>query len=427
MPANRSSEEPRLSDTSAEHQSTIDRNAPTQVGQVLQGLGSLTNRFPLSDVGRRFSTRASSTTSNEQISDLVGALGEPQHPDHARSLEMLIKIGRPAIPFLTEALQPHHSWLTTYRAAEALGCIGNGQATGALIRTLQHPNSNVRWSAVRALAQIGDFRALFELRRVVHDDHGRTTWGESVAGAAQSALDQLQANSVWSQSLELFKTAVTSVMMILALILAFSVVTTLRSDLREIGQATPDQLDLPALTTETDTQETADATLAPDELDDNPNEDNPVDAAALAEPATPDEAPADPEAGVDAPDDAEAGSDTDEADALPAPSEEVIGSVLNAANVRPFPTVEDRPIGFLSQGDEVVFLGTSPDNEWYLLRLGSSHADGSFIDNPDGSDSGWVHRMLLSVPEGDLRVIEDTELATPSPASSEPLDTESQN
>jgi hypothetical protein len=81
--------------------------------------------------------------------------------------------------------------------------------------------------------------------------------------------------------------------------------------------------------------------------------------------------------------------------------------VLNAANVRPAPTIEDRPVGFLSQGDEVEFLARSPDNEWYLVQLGSSHADGSFIDNPDGSESGWVHRMLVSTPEGDLPVIDE--------------------
>lgn len=418
MPANRS-EESQLADTPTDNQPTIDRNAATQVGQVLQGLGNLTNRLPLNDVGRRLNPRGSTTPSNEQISEFIVALGEPQHPDHARSMEMLVKIGRPAVPFLIEALQPQHSWLTTYRAAEALGFIGSGQATGALVRTLQHPNSNVRWSAVRALAQIGDFRALLELRRVAHDDHGRTSWGESVAGAAQSALDQIQANSVWSQSMELLKTAVTCVMMILALILAFSVVTSLRKDLQQIGQATPEQLaalNQPVVTPET--EETPDTPL------------DPVALGGAEEPAREEAAPESAEPADTPPDGAEAEPaepDAEEAETISAPSDEVLGNVLNAANVRPLPSVEDRPIGFLSQGDEIVFLATSPDNEWYLVRLGSSHADGSFIDNPDGSDSGWIHRMLISDPEGNLPVIDDAELATPSPPSTDPLDSEPQN
>jgi hypothetical protein len=393
------------------------------VGQVLQGLGSFTNRLPLNDVGRRLNPRGSATPSNEQISEFIVALGEPQHPDHARAMEMLVKIGRPAVPFLIEALQPQHSWLTTYRAAEALGFIGSGQATGALVRTLQHPNSNVRWSAVRALAQIGDFRSLLELRRVAHDDHGRTSWGESVAGAAQSALDQIQANSVWSQSMELFKTAVTCVMMILALILAFSVVSSLRKDLQQIGQATPEQLatlNQPAVT------------AAPAEPTDTPLD--PVSLGGAEEPALELEEPA-PESAEPAADTPPAAGDEgapaagaeEPGETIPAPSEEILGNVLNAANVRPLPSVEDRPIGFLSQGDEIVFLGTSPDNEWYLVTLGSSHADGSFIDNPDGSDSGWIHRMLISDPEGDIPVIEDTDIADPAPTSTDPLDTEPQN
>ena len=54
------------------------------------------------------------------------------------------------VPALNEALNPHRPWLSAYRAAEALGQIGDGRAAGPLLDALRHPNSNVRWSAVRA-------------------------------------------------------------------------------------------------------------------------------------------------------------------------------------------------------------------------------------------------------------------------------------
>jgi hypothetical protein len=245
------------------------------------------------------------------------------------------------------------------------------------------------------------------MRRVAHDDHGRTSWGESVAGAAQSALDQIQANSIWSQSLELFKTAVTCVLMILSLILAFSVVTTLRQDLQQIGKATPQQIE--ALYGSS-VPVTPAAESAASGADDTPPADEPASAPLLEEPP-PDADEPQPVAPADAEPAAESDSAGDDAEAAvepgPGDAEVVVGSVLNAANVRPAPTIEDRPVGFLSQGDEVEFLARSPDNEWYLVQLGSSHADGSFIDNPDGSESGWVHRMLVSTPEGDLPVIDE--------------------
>lgn len=381
-----------------------------QIGQVLQGWGGkLTERLPLSKPGRRPSQRGEPPPSREQIADLILALGDPEHTDHIEALEKLVKIGSPAVPLLNDALGSHKPWLTSYRAAEALGRIGDGRATGPLIQALYHPHSNVRWSTVRALAQVGDLRALFELRRVARDDHGRTSWGESVAGAAQSALDQVQAQSVWNQSLELIKTAITSVLMILSLILAFSVITTLRNEINQTGRGMPPGRAVMSTGT---TPPAGSAPVGSNGVSPLAARSETTTPTAELEPLEPTEAPT----------------------FTPEPTREtspITGRVLSGANVRSSPSVRNEPVGSVDQGDEILFLGISPDGMWYRIRLdGSAHADSSRIDNPDGSKTGWVHRELLSQPEEEVPVeypsgqpdspaapLSETPETTPTPAT----------
>src|SRR5262249_32248739 len=172
----------------------------------------------------------------ERVSALLAALGDPSHPLHQRAVDDLVTIGPAAVPQLCDALSPQRPWLTAYRAAEALGRIGDGRAAGPLLDAPRHSNSNVRWSAVRALDSVGDARALLELRRVARNDQGKTSWGESVGGAAQSVLDQMQSRNVLLRGADLIKTAVACVFMLVALILAWTFVTALRDELRQIGR-----------------------------------------------------------------------------------------------------------------------------------------------------------------------------------------------
>ncbi|PDW04318.1 HEAT repeat domain-containing protein [Candidatus Viridilinea mediisalina] len=313
----------------------------------------------------------------EQLAALVEALGNSEHPLHANAVDELVAIGPAAVPALCNVLNAKQAWLSSYRAAEAAGRIGDGGATGALIQTLKHPNSNVRWSAVRALAQIGDVRALLELRRVAQNDQGRTSWGESVADAAQSALSQLGQRSVWGQSIELIKTAVVAVMMILSLALAFSVVSTLRDELDRFGRVIPGQTQLPALTLPTVAPEPTVApvpTMAP---------------AVVVDPTTASEPAAEPE---------------------PQPAGEAAelatftGTVLQGANIRPFPSTDNQPVGLVATGDEIVFLARTPGNDWYLIRLGAQHSDQSRIESADGT--GWISEALVTVPAGELPIRE---------------------
>ncbi|MCU0493911.1 MAG: SH3 domain-containing protein [Chloroflexaceae bacterium] len=342
------------------------QGAQTQVGQVIQELSRITRRLPLATTRRRPHPRHGAMPSRERLTSLLEALGDTTHPDHSGAVDELVEIGAGVVPQLNDVVTNQRSnWLAVYRATDALGRIGDGRATGALIQALQHANSNVRWNAVRALTLVGDVRALLELRKVAQHDHGKTSWGESVGGAAQSALDQIRTRSVWGQSLELVKTAVSSVLMILALILAFSAVSTLRNELDTIGRGSPDTLAAAPQTRPT----------------------QPAQAATAAPTVAP--------------------------TVQPTAAPEAIGSVLQGANVRPLPNTSNDPIGRLSQGDEIIFLARSADGQWYRVRLGNRRSDVSNIRNPDGSGTGWVSAGLVDPPSGTLPV----ENTTAAPAT----------
>jgi hypothetical protein len=350
-------EEQSNGDGAAQKQS---RTEETQVGQVLQSLSRATRQLttPAPAANKRSVAQAASTALRERIASLIAALGDPSHPLHHQAVDDLMAIGAPAVPALNDALNPNRPWLTSYRAAEALGQIGDGRAAGPLLDALRHPNSNVRWSAVRALAVVGDARALLELRRVARDDQGKTSWGESVGGAAQSVLDQMQSRNMLLRGADLIKTAVACVLMLVALILAWSVVNTLRAELRQVGRETvsadvAEQVATPAPTLESV------AALAQE--------------TAVPEPTSPPTA---------------------------APTDVITGTVLVTGNVRALPTRNGARIGGVTQNDEVIFLAATPDRNWYRVRLGERRAPSSQIDSDDGT--GWVNQSLLSEPEGDL-------------------------
>jgi hypothetical protein len=359
----------------------------TQVGQVLQGLAKVTRQLPVLPPAttRRADARAVQQATRERIAALIMALGDPSNSLHQHAADDLVAIGEAAVPALNEALSPHRPWLTSYRAAEALGQIGDGRAAGPLLEALRHPNSNVRWSAVRALSVVGDARALLDLRRVARDDRGKTSWGEPVAGAAQSALNQMQSQNMLLRGADLIKTAVACVLMLVALIIAWEVVGNLRSELRQVGH-------------------------------------EPVDPGVVA-PLVPTAAPA-----VDALQ--PLAQSQAEPTALPTPlptleaAVEITGTVGTTGNVRGFPVQnQTNVIGAITEGDEVIFISRTPDGQWYRLRLGERHASRSRINNPDGNENGWVRRSLLLQPPEDVPV-EQVVLPTNVPAdNAEPVPT----
>ncbi|MCS6887390.1 MAG: SH3 domain-containing protein [Chloroflexus sp.] len=305
--------------------------------------------------------------SRAEIDELIGALGDPNHPRHAEAVDALVKIGAAAVPALCAVIDPNQPWLAVYRATEALAQIGDGRATGPLIAALKHQNANVRWGAVRALTQVGDVRALLALREVARADQGRTSWGESVASAAQSALDLLSRRSIWAQSLELVKLAIVSVIFLLSVALAFGVIGTLRNELEQFGRYVPGQTELPTLVLPTPRP-----TATPRQPTPAANQ----TAAPVAQPIT--------------------------------------GTALQVANVRPLPGTNNQPIGRINAGDEIIFLARTANDQWYLIRLGERRSPDSFIANPDGSGTGWVNRALVSPPAAEVPVQEPLPLTAPT-------------
>jgi len=347
----------------------------TQVGQAMRSLTRSTRQLSgLSPTpAKRAVAQAANAALRERIVTLIAALGDPSHPLHHQAEDDLVSIGAPAVPALNDALNPNRPWLTAYRAAEALGQIGDGRAAGPLLDALRHPNSNVRWSAVRALAVVGDARALLDLRRVAREDQGKTSWGESVGGAAQSVLDQMQSHNMLLRGADLIKTAVACVLMLVSLILAWSVINSLRAELRQVGHELVEAgvvapLTAPTIPTVESAQALAQETQAPE---------------PSAAPTT-------------------------------APTIVISGTVLTTGNVRVQPTRNGERIGGVSEGDEIIFLATTPDHNWYRVRLGERRAADSRIDSSD--ETGWVNKSLLSEPQGKVPIEQPPpEPPTPTP------------
>lgn len=350
-------------------------SAETRVGQVVQSLARATRQIV---VPNRETPSIAGHAQRERIAVLVFALGDAHHPLHHRAVQDLVAIGAPAVGPLSESLRPERPWLAAYRATEALGQIGDGRAAGALLEALRHPNSNVRWGAIQALMIVGDARTLVELRRVASHDRGKTSWGESVSSAAQSALNQMQERNILLRGADLLKTAAACVLMLVSLILAVSVVGTLQTELDAFGAVDADLSNEPLV-----------RTVAP--LRQSSGSDPLTLPTALPTPA------ATPESAV-VPLPAETPTPLA---ALPDGS--ITGVVLAGGNVRAFPVVAaDNIIGSINAGDQIIFLAATADRFWFRIQLGELRAESSRIDSLDGS--GWVSRSLLSEPEGALPV-----------------------
>ena len=290
---------------------------------------------------------------DDRIRELIIALGDPNHPQHAQAVAELVAIGPPAVGALSAALSPDRPWLTSYRASEALAQIGDGRASGALINALRHPNSNVRWSVVRALAEVGDTRTLWALRRVAHEDRGKTSWGESVADTAQLALDRLQGRSALVRFTEPIKTALVFVAMFAAVLFAARQVQAVVRELRE-------EVPVPSISHRPNAESTAEAT------------------ATVAE-ATPTPAPTNTAQAASAP------------QVTPTPAA-ITGRVKVAnGNVRSSPGLS-QIVGIVYKGDEIVFLEVSGD--WYRIRLGEKKSERSRINGGEG----WVSKIVVDDP-----------------------------
>lgn len=302
---------------------------------------------PRRDTGR-VESQQRQREQQEHIRELVDALGDPNHPLHSQAINDLVDIGPAAVSALTAALAPTYPWLTSYRAAEALAQIGDGRAGGALIGALRHPNSNVRWSVVRALSEIGDTRALIALRRIGSDDHGKTSWGESVSDTAQMALDRLQSRSALLRFSEPIKTALVFAAMLAVLAFATNRVQALRSQLQDTDS--PPAVVVVDETATAVAQQAADASAAP---------------TPTAEPTT---------------------------EPTPVP---ITAAVITPANIRSGPGTTFAVVGNVQPGDELVVIAES--NGWYRVQLPDDGGNGN-----NGDDEGFISKSLVEAPSASV-------------------------
>jgi hypothetical protein len=284
------------------------------------------------------------------LHDLIAALGDPAHAQHAHAVTALVALGPRAIPALGAALHPDQPWLTAYRAADALAQIQDGRTSPLLIAALHHPNSNVRWNVVRALATSGDARACRSLRRLAQQDRSKTSWGEAVAGTAQWALQQLHPPARVRRIVRASSAVLIVGALVVTLLVARTHVPAMRQDVHWA-------VAVPRALPPTGTAGTA----AP--------------AAAVVRGAVPAPTRALPPA-------------------VPSPSAPPRTTTVRAAiaNVRSGPGLDRPVIGQVHAGDALIVLEQRGD--WFFVQLGAGGAS----DAPLPNAAGWVSRLVITAP-----------------------------
>ncbi len=102
--------------------------------------------------------------------DLQTLLSDPDKSVRAGAMHGLVAIGKPAVPACIALLQ-NGDWKVRYRAAEALGLIGDGEAYAPLIAALDDGKDHVRYMAAKGLGLLGDPRAVSRLRAMQRDEN----------------------------------------------------------------------------------------------------------------------------------------------------------------------------------------------------------------------------------------------------------------
>lgn len=102
----------------------------------------------------RIGYQTTNVPSYEVITSLIGVLSSADGVDRRAARQQLEEVGKPAVPFLVEALQSpsaHARW----EAAKALTKIADASAAPALVHSLEDEKSAIRWLAATALINLG--------------------------------------------------------------------------------------------------------------------------------------------------------------------------------------------------------------------------------------------------------------------------------
>jgi len=147
--------------------------------------------------------KPSPVPTQEEIRQLVQDLGKSRGRSK-KATERLIRIGKPAVPVLIEALEEKKFGIR-WGAVNVLGYIKDKRAVPFLVqRVLTDTDNHVRWRSIWALNSIDDDRAVTKLREVLKGQDKRTRWNAAVAlstmndnEAVPVLLTGLQDQSSW--------------------------------------------------------------------------------------------------------------------------------------------------------------------------------------------------------------------------------------
>lgn len=104
------------------------------------------------------------------IESFIAGLHSDSKKERAESMKALVEVGSPAVPRLRHLLTDP-DWIVRYRAAEALGGIGDIAAVDALIISTCDTKDHVRYMATKSLGTFRDTRIHPVLVRMLCDDH----------------------------------------------------------------------------------------------------------------------------------------------------------------------------------------------------------------------------------------------------------------
>ncbi len=105
------------------------------------------------------------------VPPLIDKLDTKSARDRVTIINILTKIGSPAVPQLVEALG-RPDWLVVQRICWALGDIKDSGAVESLKQTAHHPNWQVREYSLRALGLIGNIKGLSTVINAFNDSLG---------------------------------------------------------------------------------------------------------------------------------------------------------------------------------------------------------------------------------------------------------------
>lgn len=112
----------------------------------------------------------------ELIEELINECGCADGRAQQRARDALEDIGSPAVGPLIHALLNAENTTIRWRAAEALGHIGDIDAIDPLINALKDKDNSVKWRAIEALADIGQ-PAIKPLTMAIEDEDEEVRWG----------------------------------------------------------------------------------------------------------------------------------------------------------------------------------------------------------------------------------------------------------